>query len=139
VDRDRVPHRRRALNWQYVRVAEDDSFTSEEQGPAQPTSRDLFEVVGVTNASSNVAVATLVSFIRSVAMVITGGLIPETPKSKVRVVDRGSQRVLVEYDYGHDLAGASEHVRQLNERLDQQTPDEFIHGLGLTEIPALGA
>jgi hypothetical protein len=33
------------------------------------------------------------------------------------------------------LVGASEHVRQLNERLDQQTPDEFIHGLGLTEIP----
>jgi hypothetical protein len=79
-----------------------------------------------------------VSFIRSVAMVMTGGLMPETPKSTVRVVDRRSRPVLVEYDYGPDLTGAAEQVRQLNEVLDRQTPDEFVHGLGLTEIPKNG-
>ena len=109
-----------------MRVAEGDSLNSDEQRPGRRTPRELFEVVGVTNASSSIVASTLVSFFRSVAMLVTGGLVEGGPKSKVRVVDRRNGQVLVDYDYGHDLEGALEHVRQLNERLDVQTPEEFV-------------
>ncbi|MHB8449863.1 MAG: hypothetical protein ACYDAQ_05340 [Mycobacteriales bacterium] len=105
---------------------------SNEAVPSRSTSHDLLEVC-LISGDSNRVVEVLKAMVRTFADLLTQGLISANPRSKVQVRDRRDSHVLIEYDYGRDLNGAAEHVRQLNERLDRETPSEFLRELGLGE------